>query len=465
MAQVAQLRLEDEYDGSTLGDVRRQRRLTAIAVALADDPAASFPKAMKTHAALEGSYRLLRNDAVTMDGILAGHFAQTAERASAHGLVLALHDTTDFKFSGEESREGLGPLRGNGQGFFGHFTLVVTADELRKPLGVIALQTIVRERAKEENEKSKQPTPGQTREAARWKKGAELTEERLGEGCNVIHVMDREGDSYDLWADLMMAGRRFVTRISKDRVLSEAVHLSDVVAAGKVVVERKVHLSRRRKEKIVFNRKRHPARAGRLARLQLSAQTVTFPRPSICSKSLPETLTVNIVHVAEIGTNGSEPPVDWLLVTTEPIASVEDIERIVDIYRARWVIEEYFKALKTGCDYEKRQFESDHTLFNALALLVPIAWRLLLLRALSRDLADAPATEALTKTQIDVLVATSSKALSHKLTVREAMLAVARLGGHITNNGHPGWIVLGRGFEHLLLLEKGWKAAKRRDQS
>ena len=35
------------------------------------------------------------------------------------------------------------------------------------------------------------------------------------------------------------------------------------------------------------------------------------------------------------------------------------------------------------------------------------------------------------------------------------MLAIARLGGHIKNNGEPGWIVLGRGFQDLLLLEIG----------
>jgi hypothetical protein len=50
------------------------------------------------------------------------------------------------------------------------------------------------------------------------------------------------------------------------------------------------------------------------------------------------------------------------------------------------------------------------------------------------------------------------------LSLREALLAVAALGGHIKNNGEPGWIVLGRGFETLLTLEQGWKAAKRSDQ-
>ena len=162
--------------------------------------------------------------------------------------------------------------------------------------------------------------------------------------------------------------------------------------------------------------------------------------------------------------NGSEPPVDWVLATTEPIDSVAEIERIVDTYRSRWVIEEFFKALKTGCEFEKRQLESEHTLSNALGLLVPIAWQMLLLRSLSRSDETAPASDVLTETQVNVLAAFSPK-FPTRPTVRQAMLAIAGMGGHIKNNGEPGWIVIGRGFQHLLVLEAGWKAAKRSDQS
>jgi hypothetical protein len=448
--------LEAEYEGSGLGDVRRQSRLKKLVRALEAEPSASLPKATKTEAGREAAYRLLRNDAVTMDGILAGHYAQTAERAAAESWVLAVHDTTEFKFAGEGVREGLGPLRGGDQGFFAHFTLLVAPGEHRRPLGVIALETIVR------------PKGGtkKGREAARWKQGAELSEERLEGRCSVVHVMDREGDSYDLWAELVQAGRHFVIRNGgKRKVVEDERLLAKVLADSRTIVEREVALSRHRQEKIGFNRRRHPQRASRVARLALSAQSVTVPRPVSCNKELPQTLTLNFVAVREIETNGSEPPIDWMLATTEPIDTVADVERIVDSYRTRWVIEEYFKALKTGCAYEKRQLESMQTLFNALAVLVPIAWRLLLLRSVSRDLGDAPASEALTESQIQVLVATSHQRLPQMPTVRQALLAVAALGGHIKNNGEPGWIVLGRGFETLLTLELGWKAAKRSDQS
>src|SRR5206468_9989736 len=159
-----------------------------------------------------------------------------------------------------------------------------------------------------------------------------------------------------------------------------------------------------------------------------------------------------------------EPAVEWFLLTNLPIGTSEEIAFAVDCYRGRWTIEEYFKALKTGCQYEKRQLESKHSLLNALAILAPVAWRLLLMRHLARHAPDAPARDALTPTQLEVLKAVSKKPLPGRATVREALLAVAKLGGHLTNNGDPGWIVLGRGFHDLLIMELAWRPA-RTDQS
>ena len=458
MDETAQLNLVREFEGSALGDARRQSRLQTLVKSLSVDPAASFPAATRTDAALEAAYRFLRNKSVSMEGILAGHYAQTVERATFEDVVLAVHDTTPFKFTG--NREGLGPLHGRGQGFQGHFSLLVRPGEARLPLGVIAVQTWVRPEGGQEITE----TTGQSLEASRWKKAAALVEKRIAGKCAVIHVMDREGDSYDLWAELMAAKSRFVIRNSRRRRLENGEFLSDVIERGNTIVEREVQLSGRRAANDLFHRRRNPARETRLARLALSAQTVMLRRPLKCAENLPEAIRVNFVHVREIDTNGSEPPVDWMLATTEPIESVADIERVVDIYRSRWVIEEYFKALKTGCGYEQRQLESEHTLTNALALLVPIAWQLLLLRSLSRECDDAPATEVLTEIQLSVLAAFSKK-LPPKPTVRQAMLAIAGLGGHIKNNGEPGWLVLGRGFQFLLTLEQGWEASKRSDQS
>jgi len=125
------------------------------------------------------------------------------------------------------------------------------------------------------------------------------------------------------------------------------------------------------------------------------------------------------------------------------------------------VIEEFFKALKTGCAFEKRQLESLPALLNALAVFAPLACELLLLRSLSRAKAPIAASRVLSRTKLLVLQRHKHTRLRPDASVRDAMLAIARLGGHITNNGEPGWIVLGRGYEKLLTYEEGLLLATR----
>jgi hypothetical protein len=169
-------------------------------------------------------------------------------------------------------------------------------------------------------------------------------------------------------------------------------------------------------------------------------------------------------HVLEPEPPADEVPVEWFLLTSLPVATPKQITYVVDCYRARWIIEEYFKALKTGCQYERRQLTTSKRLLNALAVLAPVAWRLLLLRHLSRHEPERPARDALAPSQISVLRAIAKHPLPQKLTVREALLAIARLGGHVRANGDPGWLVLTRGFRDLLLLERGWTARAVREK-
>ena len=180
---------------------------------------------------------------------------------------------------------------------------------------------------------------------------------------------------------------------------------------------------------------------------------------------MPETVRLNVVRVHTKSAGQGVDPVEWRLVTSEPIDTAEDVAAIVDGYRARWLIEEYFRALKQGCAYERRQLESKHALLNALAVFTPIAWQLLALRQLSRDRAQLPADAILSPLKLTLLQRHPDVRLRPNATIRDAMLAVAALGGHIKNNGEPGWQVLGRGYEDLLLLERGAALALGCDQS
>jgi IS4 transposase len=194
---------------------------------------------------------------------------------------------------------------------------------------------------------------------------------------------------------------------------------------------------------------------------------VKLKRTVDARESTDRIVQANVIHVFERKPPKGEPAVEWFLLTNLPANTPDEIAFAIDCYRSRWMIEEYFKALKTGCQFEKRQLESAHSLLNALAIFAPIAWRLLLLRHLARTNRQAPASAALTNQQLEVLCAVAKKPFPKRATARDALLAVAALGGHLKNNGDPGWLVLGRGMHDLLLLELGWRArdGTRSDQS
>ena len=136
--------ISSELGEADLGDERLNRRLGLLADQLARRPGESFPKALDD-AELEAAYRFFGNDGVTPEAILAPHFRQSALRAGGHDRVLVLHDTTQFEFPGNSKRKGLGRrIKPPAQGFFGHFSLALSADGTRMPLGLLALETVFR---------------------------------------------------------------------------------------------------------------------------------------------------------------------------------------------------------------------------------------------------------------------------------------------------------------------------------
>jgi hypothetical protein len=479
-----------EIDGVRLGDVRLDKRARLIVEKLATQTGKSLPQIFEDDSSLEAAYRFLKNDRVSADDLLAPHFAQTAKRAGeCGGEIIAIHDATEIMLGGDFFREGLGFVSNHLQGFFAHVSLLATSvGEVRDPLGLIHVTTTFRDKPKKKRRSRKEVANDPNSESKVWFKNIKRTEEKLrGMKKRPIHVGDRGADIFRLLADMSKGNYRFVFRNKNNRRIENAageiglLH-NAVKKPGQITIERSVRLNDRYPAELETNRKRtlkrahykrtpsdkqvQPARKERTAVLQATGHTVEVIRPNGESSRYPERLSINLVYVWEVNPPEGETPVEWLLTTNEPIETPEDIAQVIDAYRVRWLIEEFFKSLKTGCGYEKLQLEKQTSFQNALALFLPIAWILLRLRTLARTETDTPATEVLTETQIDVLKNESKKPISIKPSVHECMMAIAKLGGHITHNGPPGWLVLWRGFQTLLLLERGWIAAmQKRDQS
>jgi hypothetical protein len=449
----------DEFRGVELGDRRLDARLGHLVGRLMDDPSKSFPEALVTVKELEAGYRFFGNDDVDAAAILAPHRARTWGRAKHAKWVLSLEDTTEMRFGGSVEREELGPLLNGGHGFYLHTALLASLDEGAEraiPLGVPAYEMLVRSSDKPALTKEK-ASANPNKESLRWNRlMAAVDAEAEAHGVSVVHVADREAGNYDLLAAECARGGRFVVRIQAG-FATKGVRTP--VASGSF--ERTVSVSAKPTGR---GPRKVPGRGPRIAKLLVTACEIAIPTPRKGKHPLP-LRRLNLVEVQEVDPPEDEPGVNWRLLTTEPVLTVEDLARVVDSYRARWLIEEYFKALKTGCAFEARQLMSRHALENALAVLMPMAWHMLLLRGVARDAPATPADQLVSPAQYRLLLHLAKPAnnrwgirLGRNPDATELLYAIARMGGHLRNNGTPGWITLRRGMDKLYHLEAAAEA-------
>jgi hypothetical protein len=448
-------RVGEIFSRADLGDARLVRRASGLAESLARAPNLSLPKVWATVAELEAGYSFLRKPHTGFLELMEAVQLATRERALQERRVLVLHDTTDVSCPAAEADE-VGFLQTGKPGFYVHHSLCVSAAGAL-PLGIIwselwgrPQRTQGRARKSAGSELAKL----EVRESDRWLEGA--TEAQLWlEGCQqVVHVMDREADSFRLFQHMLELEAEFVVRLRHDRVVEDG-HLAEVLAQAPISLHRKVRVSARPGKSMPSYT--HKARDSREAKLVVRSSKAVFQPPNYMCYA--EAVELNVVQVLEEDPPAGVEPISWVLVTTLPIGSRAQVEAVIDIYRARWLIEEFHKALKTGCLLEKRQLESFESITTLLAFSYTVASELLRVRTRSRQ-PGLSAADVLRATQLDCLRAhPKAPRLPEKPSAEDALTAIARLGGHLKHNGPPGWQTLAAGYMELLAFERGWLAA------
>lgn len=456
LGKSAKSRVSDVIRRAELGDPRMVRRAVALAETLSNAPNKSLPKVWSTPAELEAAYRFLRNPRTHFEALMGAVQESTRERALEKKRILAIHDTTDVTCPAADPDE-VGYLQTGQPGFYVHHALVVAADDVISPLGMLWSQLWGRA---QRSLKRGTNLPGsalaklEVRESDRWLEGvSEAT--AWAEGCEqVIHVMDREADNYRLFEHLRQLGTDFIIRLRHDRRVDDG-SLTEALYDAPVKLCRTVPLTRRRAKTMPSYT--HQGRDARKAKLVVRSATIEILPPNYMSDSEP--LELNVVQVLEEDPPKGEEPIAWVLATSLPVKTKAQVATVLDFYRARWLIEEFHKALKTGCMFEKRQLESFESITTLLALCYPIACEILRLRSHARTtnvLASAVMRSSLLKC---LQLHPKARPLSDAATLEEALAVIAGLGGHIKQNGPPGWQTIGAGYTELQAFERGWLAA------
>ena len=379
-----------ELQGIALGDRRLNKRSERLIESLAANPEASINAACNGWSETLAAYRFFDNAAVTPEQILKPHREATKRRLREHPVVLIVQDTTELDFTSHPPKDARCLNTPDRFGLYEHVQLAVTPDTLC--LGVVGAEFF--DRAPETLGKSAQrrTLPIEQKESFRWLEGYRSACElaRESPGTQIVSIADREADIYDIFVDAQQqpgVRAEFIIRAKLDRCTPEHDE-----AAGPAVfckVRDEVAQSPRRATRTI-ELSQTPQRAARQAQLEIRAITVTVKPPHERSR-LPS-VTYNVVLVEEVNGPGDGTDVSWLLITSLPIETFDQVLLVIDYYVARWTVEIYFRTLKTGCRVEDIQLETNHRLKNCLAFYKIIAWRVLYLTYLNRTCPTLPCT-------------------------------------------------------------------------
>ena len=381
--------IADELVGIDLGDRRLNERSKAVIEALATDPEASVNAACSTWKETIAAYRLFDNPAVTPEAILEPHYQATLDRLREHPVVLIVQDTTELDFSKHPPADASCLNKADRFGVYDHTHLAITPD--RVCLGVVGMHLFDRDAESLGRTRERRNLPIEEKESFRWLEGYRLASKLAARApdTQLINVADREADIYDIFveageqpdaADFIIRSKEERCTLEKDANRGPAAYrrVRDEVLASDVRFRRTISLPQTH------------TRAKREATLEVRAQTVTI-KPPHARSSLPP-VTCQIVHAREVNGPHDGTDVEWWLITSLPIETVEQIECVIDYYAARWVIEVYFRVLKTGCRVEEIQLGTMPRVKNCLAFYKIIAWRTLQLTYLSRECPNLPCT-------------------------------------------------------------------------
>ena len=445
-----------EMEGLDLGDQRRNERATRILQARWNQPQASFYGSFPCWTPAKAAYGLIEHPSAQINllSLLEAHREATQARMAAESLVLLPQDTTGLNYSGLRQTTGLGPLgEDKGRGLWLHSLLAFRPDGM--PLGVLDAQCWARAQSASSDGRDRNAKSIDEKESLRWVEAlrrAAAAALRMPQ-TQLVSITDREGDLYELHdaAQIGPANLHVLVRAQHDRNLESHQKLWAFMQAQPVSEQRKIDLPRRQ------------GQPRRTAVVEMRWACVSIHAPSAGHKKSWPPLSLWAIWVHEPSPPDGVEPIDWMLLTDMPIHSAQEAWQRVQWYCRRWGIEEWHRALKTGCGVEQREFKTAEHLQRSLAFDLIVAWRVLACVKLGRILPQLPATLLYTLDELQVLSAALKKNFSsrqaHALTLSQANKLVARLGGYLArkNDGDPGAESLGIGLRRLADLTWGWR--------
>lgn len=434
----------------TFGDSRLNIRFGKILSGLSMVVENSIPETFKAWGQAKAVYRFLTNKKVTQDKILSAQLIEwTNNKLASEPVILAIHDTTELDFTGNRSHDLIGCLdHENRRGLYLHNTLFCDAEGT--PQVVFNQHYWNRDKATLGGNKARKHTPIKEKESHRWIEGVKKVRDFFKTKLNttVINICDREGDIYELLSMARGDNSHYLVRSCNNRRLKDQDNkLWDQLNQSQVQGTYQLDVN----DKQILEK--------RTATLQVKwLENIELLVPYRKGVNSLEPIQVNMILVEEVDVAEGITPINWKLLTSLPITSLQNAFLIIKYYSYRWRIETFHYILKQGCKVEDLQLEQEHNLKNAVSLYSIIACRLLSIMYLSRKEKEVDIMEiGFTKAQYKFLYTYLENAYKFKisqstkdnLTIKNLIDLIAKLGGHLKHNGNPGIKVLWKGMNEF----------------
>jgi hypothetical protein len=397
--------------------------------------------------------RFLRHGSVTAAAMSEHAGALTAARVAGREVV-AIQDTSELVLGGRRARRaGYGPV-GKGGGLGGLLLHPVLAVEAGTGalLGLVSMAVWNRTGGPVTARRGRSTA---AKESHRWVEGARQAGEVLAAAASITAVSDRESDFYELFAQRPAKVQLIVRACQNRRIETPEDGLLFSVIEGQPEQGR-----------FVVTIPAAPGRKARTAELAVRYAPVVLRRPRHgADPTLPARLAVTLVDVRETSLPPDGEPIHWRLLTTHAVTSPTQARRVIDLYRLRWIVEEFFRTLKTaGFDIEAADISEPQAMINLVAAATIAAVTVKQLVQARDGNTDQLLSDAFDPDEQPILEAVSATLEGKTARQRNphpkgsmafASWVIARLGGWTGYYGKPGPKVMRLGLQEFHAIKYG----------
>lgn len=463
--------IELEMKDLNLNDKRLNRRCLELIKQFQANPQASIPSALTFSKQVKAAYRFFKNPKVSFDKILAPHSAATITRCSSEKIVLVVEDTTEMDFTDNSILQDLPRLDHlERRGFYCHTSLAINMDG--NVLGIISNKFFERENDSIHKTRNYKQTAKEQKESYRWVEGIQKASKlsKKLENTKVVYVADRESDTFHCLYEAKKKETSCDIVIRSNRNRNTTIKIAK--SRGKKF--RKIYDLLEELQpvgQITFQTQGGHGKKSREVTQTIRYGTFTVKAPSNNIAEKYSDISINLIMVKEIDPPKGYKPVEWILWTTLPVDTIEEVLEIIKMYCLRYKIEVFFKFLKVYCDVEELKLIEASRLKACVTLYMIVAWRLQHIQRLAKSKPDEPCT--LTFTELEWKVVYLWKLQKEKLsfdqlpkqapTQKEFIQILGRLGGHLgrKGDGEIGPKSICEGYAKMSGMVEGWELCQK----